>query len=123
MNLIKPFLILELNLETAEAESDVLDKLGIPYLSVMGSYKGIQNREYLFPLTSSHGDETNDLIELSKQYNQESILIVDANGLGSLYYNATNTERVIGQWLEVSKETISNLAAWTRVSERYFVVA
>jgi len=122
MNLIKPFLILELNYGSRQAEIEVLKQLTkIPFLSVKGSYKGTTNNAYLFPLTSSHGSEAEDLIEIARMYQQESVLIVDANGLGSLYFIKDNNEVLLGKWVE-TVEPITKLEAYTQINNQTFVV-
>jgi hypothetical protein len=116
-----PFLILALNLNTEKEEREVLGQLKVPYTQCLGVYDGLEERSYLFPLTSSHGDESSDLIELARRYNQHSVLIVDANRIASLYYIESNTEHTVGFFQETT--STEGLTGWTKLNNKIYTVA
>lgn len=105
MNTINPFAILALNLETGAQEQEILKQLGLPYLSAIGKYKGDSERSYIIPLSGAHWDELNDILELARQYNQESVLLVDSNSRATLYFLKTDKESHIGTFVSAEKES------------------
>lgn len=86
----------------------------------VGSYKGDVNVSYM-SIVKDRTDCVYQCIKtLAKEFNQESILIVDNVNNAWLHYLEDNSEVYIGKLTEVSKEEALQLESWTKISNRYY---
>ena len=103
---LKPFVIMALNLNNPAEEVELLRKAGAKNVKeVAGCYNGIFERSYV--LTDFQSLPA--LWELAAEYNQESILYVDADRKATLHYiddNLMIKETVLlGKFRGVPEET------------------
>lgn len=105
-----------------------LRELGFEPISVDGCYKGAREMAWLVPVSSSVAFmvELEQLTELARQYQQESILYVAFSGAATLIFDIhpTNDKR-IGTWCEVFPTTAELICRHTfdhtEIEGRYYV--
>lgn len=119
MNTITPFVLISSN--ALPVLFDTITALGLSPTEVNGKYQGINEKSLLVPLRSFN-DDSRLLLELAHVHNQESILLVDANGLASLEYPKDHSSRFIGRIFQVPKEHAERMAAYTEINGEYFIV-
>jgi hypothetical protein len=86
------------------------------YVKAKGMYKGIKENSFI---VSSDNDYQVKL--LSRLFNQESILIKDSSGI-SLHYTNGLIERIGTRLIEVSKQVIKTVEAYTKIGSKYLIV-
>lgn len=74
---------LNINKQRHEKLKELLNKLNITYNEGLGVYKGTQEESVLIPNVINH----EIFARISKEFNQESILLVDKNNNAELHYN------------------------------------
>ncbi len=125
-----PFIIISAQTSEASAAKDRnsltsdLVKLGITFHHVRGCYKGVEEDSFLI-----HGKHLDEAVTLGKKYGQESLLLVNAYSVASLYSlptadGDTNTH-VIGTFLSCTEELAKEQTGWTRsdAGQYYYINA
>lgn len=102
---------------TARLRAALID-VKAQYASVIGSYKG--SRENAFVVLTPTVVDRMMVTALAAEYEQESILHVDANRLAVLHYIETCQEVTIGIWAPVSN--VERLDSWTLACGQYYAV-
>lgn len=97
----------------------VLNQRGIPYFEGTGCYKG--EREDCFILQDIV-DNLATVQQLAKWYQQESILLIDANRQARLETPQGELIKSLGTFREV-RAPAAKYDAWTRHDGRYWVAA
>lgn len=115
---------------TTEANTDnhrtLMESLKIPSFETWGFYKG--QPELSIVVTVSNYEKYNawfDLIlDIAKQFKQESILLVDSDDNADLYYVDTGMTKPLGVFQEASAVEAKKQDAYTfePVSSRFFIV-
>ncbi len=95
-----------------------LQETGLQFISVVGSYKGAQEKGFAV-LTPTVVDRMT-VTALAEEYGQESILHVDAKRLAVLHYFASCQDVTIGIWAPVTD--VAGLDAWTLAAGQYYAV-
>ena len=93
---------------TSELRRD-LDRHALRFVSVLGSYKGATENSFVVLLSSVvdwHAVEA-----LASRYDQESVLLVNADRTAALHYTDGRVEG-IGQWTAV--DSVTGLDSWTQ---------
>ena len=101
---------------TADLRRD-LERSGLPFQSVLGSYKGSREKGFVVLLSGIVAWHTVQLF--AHRYDQESVLLVNAARSAALHYTDGRIES-IGTWGPVSD--IAGLDAWTLASGQYYTV-
>lgn len=124
MNTITPFLIFSVELAGRPAEinralhvlaqSDLLAK-SVPFTETRGHYAGSDERSLLVPDSPYNRGAVTRLVT---EYEQESILAVDANGRARLEYLDGREPVSLGQFVEVSDT--AGLDGWTELNGRFY---
>jgi len=84
---------------------------------VLGRYSGVNEKSLMLPI------EHLSLIEfIAKSYKQESILIVDSNGIGSLKYITTGLVERLGLMKQVDKSEALTQTAYSIINGKYWIV-
>lgn len=108
---LKPFVMLELNLDRIEDERQILKDHGLVFKACLGSYKGKVSPSYLVVITKD--SDLNICMNLAKTYNQESILYVTSDrDAGLIYINSDEVES-LGKFKRVSKQDAESSDAYT----------
>lgn len=108
-NQFTPIVILALNNETKEKDTQALVNAGLELIvPLMGSYKGIEERSYMVPM-SEHGTA----LRVAREHNQESILTRYSDGSVYLYYLDTSEQVYLGTFHAVSEAEAKAQDAWT----------
>jgi hypothetical protein len=97
--ILRPFLVFALNTDLDSYEKNILHDAGImpnQYKQLQGMYKGQGEGSYLVDI-----DFLDTVLRLAKEYNQESILIVDEIRDASLYYIETGSTIRLGKFQQV----------------------
>lgn len=97
-----------------------LELSGFKFGQSKGCYKGTTERSYVVLVNTQ--DDINRLQSIAAKYNQDSILLKDANGLAHLMYG-NGTEEVLGRMVGVNKSEALKQDAWTELNGQYFIVA
>ena len=86
-------------------------------LLVNGMYKGAHESSFCLSLTRI------ELVEsIAREFNQESILIVDAHGQAFLKYLSNgNTER-LGKFARITRRKAETLDAWSSINGQFYSV-
>jgi hypothetical protein len=89
---------------------NMLERAKIPFKALSGMYKGIKEESFAIDLKHQ-----NAALELARQFNQESILIIDSSSRATLKYMPVSIESdiSIGYFQEVSETKAKSLDAWT----------
>lgn len=116
MNTINPFVII--SSDFINVLGDTLLGLNLPFTLVKGVYKGKSEDSLLVPLREWQDNLV--LKELGRIHKQESILLVDANGLASLEYMDDYRSVMIGKFRSIDKHEIVNLESYTEMNGEYF---
>lgn len=119
-NQTKPsFIIMALN---TDKDSTILKAHGIVrFKAVQGSYKGELETSYVIPFTTL--ETYQKALFLAKQYNQESILVVDINRDAELIYIDNSKTDKLGKFQCVSKYEALAQDSWTKdVEKEYYYV-
>ena len=121
------FAIVALNLDSPEAEHKALRERHITkFKQVNGSYKGSTERAYVITFTSL--THLQQILFVGREFNQESILIVDAKRNAELLYldtvNKGITPKQLGKFVNVSKFEALAGDNWTHDIEKdyYYIV-
>ena len=86
-------------------------------LLVNGKYSGKTELSFCLDLTRL------DLVEsIAREFNQESILIVDSSGQAFLKYLKDSKLVNIGKFKAVSKKSASKLDAWSNINGQFYIV-
>ena len=86
-------------------------------LLVNGRYKGTNEDSFCLSLTKL------DLVEsIAREFNQESILIVDSNGQAFLKYLNTGIRESIGTMVSVTKKQANALKSWSCINGKFYAV-
>ncbi len=134
MNTFTPFYIVSgaLSVYNPRMNADRTDSLerwlraeGFATVQVNGCYKG--EREPAILVLDDRAD--NDVCEqavirLARQYDQESVLAVDANRQARLIFCAFGNVNAIGRWHAVNVDTVMNKpdASYTERAGQYYTV-
>jgi len=96
-------------MNTIKVES-MLKRTNIPFKAVQGVYKGTKEESFIIDLKY-----INAAMELARHYNQESILVIDANSNATLKYMPVTVESdsYLGIFQEVLESTAKTLDAYT----------
>ena len=100
--------------------NNALHQLNINYLDVDGCYKNETEKSVL--VDARH---EKSVLELAKEFGQESILFVDRKNNAYLIYLADgNTEKLKGKFQEVTKQIALSLDAYTKCCKtgKYYAV-
>src|ERR1019366_3210105 len=77
----------------------ILTKHG--FKKVLGSYKGTLEDSYM--VLANEDKALNEVIILAKEFNQESILVVDENRLATLQFlSSPSNTTILGHWTSIS---------------------
>jgi hypothetical protein len=95
-----------------------LQDSGLQFTGVVGSYKG--DRENGFVVLTPTVVDRMMVTALAAEYEQESILHVDAKRLAVLHYFETCQDVTIGIWASVS--SVEGLDSWTLANGQYYAV-
>lgn len=120
MNLIKRIVIFAVNDENMELKLTTGFVQDFKPKRVLGSYKGIL--ETSFVANADTDDKLDAVIQLAKQYNQESVLIIDEQRRASLFFIKTGQYEPIGDFRAVDAETAKSLDNWTLDGTQYYAV-
>jgi len=122
-----PFAVISAELSTLNAEGNAprtaalrrdLDKAGARFASVLGSYKGSRENSFAVLLPTYAGWHAVQV--LGRRYDQESVLLVNADRSAALHYYDGRCESV-GTWTAV--DSVEGLDAWTQDgSGQYYAV-
>jgi hypothetical protein len=94
-----------------------LDLLSVPYQSITGSYKGIEEQSIIIPLKLERVAHM-----IARDHNQDSYLRHHNDRTCELVYSTGKVER-IGVMTEVPESIAKSKDAWSRgVDGRYFIV-
>ena len=104
---------------TAELQDD-LERHGLRFVSILGSYKGAEENSFVALLSSVL--DWHVVQALGRIYDQESVLLVNADRSAALHYADGRVEG-IGQWTAV--DSVAGLDSWTRdaLGQHYSVVS
>jgi hypothetical protein len=96
-----------------------LSKYG--FKQVIGSYNGQTEDSYM--VLANEDDALNEVIAIAKEFNQESILVVDENRIATLQFltspaNAT----ILGSWTPIEALEAQSLENWTLDQTNYYTV-
>lgn len=108
--------LIALNHPTIKLDLRDLDILGLPYQSLIGCYKGIEEISYL--VTFSNDNDLANIKSLAIDRSQESILIQRPDGSCYLDYLLNTSSYYqqfyeVGQLKPVSREVAINQDSWT----------
>lgn len=96
---------------------------GFATVQVNGCYKGNRERSILIiDDAPSNSLCESAVMRLARQYEQESVLAVDANRQARLIYCDDRSFESIGQWRGVSKKTAEHSDAYTERAGQYYTV-
>ena len=113
-------LSLEENMHRSIRLGRMIKDLEMPFKSVLGCYKG--KRESSFMVVIKNIDEIETLKSFAfLNFNQESILYQDSNGLCYLEYRDGTCER-IGKFEEVKASECENFDAYTKVDDKVYII-
>lgn len=121
-NAYSPLFIVAVNGETERDDVAALYRAGVEggYRRVRGCYKGQTERSWLL------GIEQFRLVRDSGELaNQESVLFLDNQRNGWLYYAQDGfahgpSTQLLGEWKEVHATQAARLAAWTEIGGKYY---
>lgn len=97
-----------------------LDTIGVVWVSSLGSYKGSIEKSNVVVINSA--EKLNKLMDLARDYGQESILVRYADGQVELQYTNGTVEKLQGDLVQIPSITSSLYDGWTLVNERYYTV-
>lgn len=99
----------------------MLRGIGIPVREAVGCCKGKQERTFICPLVMQYHFEF--VLDLAREYMQESILFVSEKQTAILYYLQTGKLDNIGKWTNVSRDAALKQDAYTfdHTSNNFFV--
>jgi hypothetical protein len=127
MNTFQQVVILSAELSTLNKDDNMvrtsrlgnmIQDLGIPFKLAIGSYKG--QLENSFVIIVKDNDEIETLKDFAfKNFNQESILHKDANGLASLVFENNQTER-LGKLAQVNENSLDKDGSYTFMNGKYY---
>jgi hypothetical protein len=115
----------ELGLSDGEAESrrtwfeHKLTQLGYSFKRAYGSFNGKREVSYIV-LVEDEGAE-HALFRLAKAFQQDAVLIVDANGYAALFDSDGQYLANKGQFVEVSQEIAQAAESYTFANDHYYV--
>lgn len=89
------------------------------FMTCKGVFQGVS--EDSFAVILDNYSQVQVLHELSRVYNQDCILYLDANNVGYLYHNNGNVDR-IGKSRQVSKDIAMTKDAYTIINNNYYLV-
>lgn len=100
---------------------EMLSELNISYKNATGCYKGTSETSFVCVVNN---DAELDTIKnfAFKNFNQESVLEQDSNGICRLEYQ-NDTSEVLGKLRQVSGEVATKQDAYTVMGGKYYVVA
>lgn len=95
------------------------------YSEVDGCYKGVCEHAFMVLTPGGEGSDVWDyLVRKARQWKQESLLHVDANGIASIYMVDTERWGCLGTMRVVDEATAKASNAFTRTQDgRYYVAA
>jgi len=97
-----------------------LEDLGLNFSKVQGCYKGV--KELSFMVIIKDQAEMYAIQDFAfKNFNQESILYQDANGLCHLEYQNGDSE-VLGRFEQINPKYIETVDAYTVINNRVFTI-
>ena len=64
-----------------------------------------------------------DALRMAEHFEQDSILVVDYNGLATLVYRDGRPDEAVGSWTRVSQAEAANSPYWTSIGGAYYVAA
>ena len=103
-------------LNTNELRNELTNK-GFKFNEGMGYFEG--HKEVSFMVFVNNNQQELDLIDMSRQFNQDSVLVQTAQGI-SLIHDKNDDIMNIGRLVEVSEEDIKKLEAYSVFNGRYF---
>ena len=128
MNIFQQVVILSAELSTNRAEKNrqltsnleaSLNDCQISFNKANGYYKDAHEKSFV--CLPKNADEIESLKDFAfKNFNQESILLQDANGLCTLEFN-DNTTKTIGKFRNISPKQIEQYDSYTDFSGKVFV--
>ena len=102
---------------TADLKRD-LERAGLPFVSVLGSYQGAQEHSFAVILPGIVAWHT--VQALASRYDQQSVLLVNADRSAALHYMDGRIE-ALGTWQAV--DSVDGLDSWTQdTSGQYYAV-
>jgi hypothetical protein len=90
-----------------------LHERDIVFVPARGSYKGTEERSVV--AANDDSDDYDWLLELAWSFDQESVLVVDANYVARLVYAEGGIERA-GMMVKVNERIARSKPGWTRIS-------
>ena len=109
----------EQDLAAAKAQLETHNLFGS---SVTGAYFGVEEDSLLVRL--NNWDEHKNVLEVAKAFDQESILVIDANRCASLVYTDGRPEQSLGEFYRVSEDIAKGESGWTRDGgNNYFITS
>ena len=87
-------------------------------IEAQGVYKGTKENSFIVKVENKY--DVMWLTNLAKQFNQESILYIDARNQASLYYIESKTREKLGIFHKVPKSVADNLDAYTMTESGYY---
>jgi hypothetical protein len=104
------------NLNNTRKIVSLFKKSGMNFKIAQGCYKGISEISFIVPICNH-----SSIVKLAKQYNQESILLVDSIGNAKLSYVESYIKQSIGKMFEVSQNRALSEVSYTKVENKYFI--
>lgn len=107
----------------------LLDKSGVDYAEAKGMYKGSAEASFIVQLVKGEGIGS-DVVKLTKQYGQESVLFCAEGASWLLYLDESAPKGIVPEWLGEVRELYGAEAgdvalqhdAYTAFGNRTFIV-
>lgn len=125
MNITEPILIFSVEkteltdrenmVATAEVE-DTLTSSDIPYNKVEGCFDGVTEQSFI--VSANYEGRVK---EYCQAFNQDSYLLIDANGTAALFTSEGKHITELGRLVKVSESEAKQQQAYTKVNEEYYV--
>lgn len=115
-------IILALNTTDTKWEHEFLTYLFGQVTQATGSYKGVKEASYIINLDNLSSTNFNNVKDLAKAFNQESILLVNDNAgyLAELYIIKTGEFVELGHFKPVGAVE-PDTEAWTLINGEYYI--
>jgi hypothetical protein len=96
---------------------------GVAYSEADGCYSGTCERSFIVVTKGGEGsDDWGYVVRKAREWHQESVLHVDANGYATLYFLETGKHEPLGSFQELPEAVAKQASAFTRTRDgRYFV--
>ncbi len=124
MNIRQRVAVIALNRPSIQDDKDVLliadleSKHGLKYQEAYRFYKGTNENSYMILVPE---DSTlNEVRKLARDYNQESILIIDEDRKARLEFTQTGSTVQLGTWTEISALEARERENWTLIGGSYY---